>query len=300
VPAATATIPGGAHHAAAEEGTPYGGLSAAAVAAQLAARLQDLGIFPEARPADTEALLSASRLVEFPSDGVSIAFLKRFLADHDCAGLSTNEVSDRLVKVASRETPLAAAAAGQADAQGLPLVGPATAFVTYSGTESFARLVGALERLAADKGAGADATQFFWLYPFCLSKGTSPPPLLSQAWNKQYFCHVSSLAHHVTVLDPVAAPAVLTRCWSLFEIAAAVKAKACLHMALAGSDDVPSDMPIAVDFLRSTSTLSEDKWRILHTIESLVGFESISQEIEHAVRAACHQQRTGTKRAKPA
>jgi hypothetical protein len=302
------TIPEGADpFRLAEEGLPFGGLPPAVVAAQLAKRLSALGVFPEAKPADTHALLAASRLVEFSTHGVSLPFLRAFVAEHPgCAEMSTNEVSDRLIKPATRELSVVAglrAGAGAVDAaSGAPFTGVATAFVTYSGTCAFGRLVDALGRVPGSEGGGTPSAPlpFFWLYPFCLDKATSAPAQLSTAWGKQYFNHVGTFAHHVTVLDPPPAPVVLTRAWSLFEIAAAVKHKACLHMALAGEEvSVPlPDVPIVVDFLRSKASLLDDKYRILHSIDHMVGFETISAEIEAAVGSACAKQRVGGKRRK--
>jgi hypothetical protein len=236
-------------------------------AAALLADLAGLSLAADARQAADAALAAPETAAGATQDGVSLAALRAFAAEHsgrrfDLGGaslpfeeLTTEQVVDAIIKPATRDAGVDEAPGtyaqllqrrGARDVCGAPHVAPATLFVSHAWLYLFVDLLTALEGHAAQPGAedAGDAatggppvperaTPYYWLDVMTCSQHTAAPAAVSPDWWSHTFRDsVASIGATVLVLQPWRAPVPLTRAWCLWEVFCTVDTGATLEVAL--------------------------------------------------------------------
>ena len=253
--------------------------------------------------------------------GVSLEFLQQFAKEKGVGGrMTTAEVCQRLLKPITAEASCAyyqlLERAPQSMASGTPrnarekaertmkrLVGRSNYFISHSWSYRFRELVSILENFEARMQP--TATQYYWFDIFVMNQHSSQEVgggnLLENLRRS-----VETPGKLLLCIDSWRDPTPLARCWCLFEMYTAFKAKADIIMAMnqheeagfvqqLGTNQREFERMIAeMDARKAEATVAADRTAIFKCIADDIGFdefnsgirETLMDSLKHTVMAA--------------
>jgi hypothetical protein len=242
----------------------------------------------------------ATTLPPYPSDGVSLAFLRAFRAAHsaELQGKTTSEVCKQLVKPATEQPRDSLAALlrrmGATDPQtGQPYAARATLFVSHAWRYSHTDLLDAIDAHAGH--LPNPELVYVWLDVFSVNQHpTETMPMIW--WTEMYARAICGMDSACLVLSPWHAPLPLQRAWCVWEAAAVEATQRPLHIsmppreaaackrALMGDFAAVERLIWSVDVSLAQAHDPSERQLILRLIETRVGVTKLTHNLRWRLR----------------
>jgi hypothetical protein len=239
-------------------------------------------------------------LPAYPTDGVSLAFLRAFRSAHaaELEGKTTSEVCKQIVSPVTQRPQASLAASlrrvGAADPQtNQPYAARATLFVSHAWRYQHTELLDAIHAHA--DGLPNPESVYVWLDLFSVNhhENTEAPMIW---WTEMYARAIGSMDAACLVLSPWHEPLPLRRAWCVWEAAAIEATRKPLHITMPPSEAAACRRALADDFeaveallwsidvnLAQTHEPSEREL-ILRLIEQRVGVASLTTSLQRRMR----------------
>eukprot|EP00053_Salpingoeca_punica_P024826 m.14785 g.14785 ORF g.14785 m.14785 type:complete len:518 (+) comp7228_c0_seq1:82-1635(+) len=225
--------------------------------------------------------------------GVSAAFLRAFRAEHNLAGLTTEQVKQQIVLEESKEWECVYIKVPKVYSN-KHYLGEATVFVSHAWKYDMNDVIDVLLRFADQQHDGKEI--FFWFDVFCVNQHTHENHT-SDWWQTAFKKQIKDIGKVLLVMAPWQDPIPMTRAWCLWEIHCAIEGKIPLSIGLppnqrdafqqgvTESFDAITKALVRIDATKSTAFLSADRDKIHAAIKATEGgFHGLNVQVKNHLR----------------
>lgn len=181
------------------------------------------------------------------------------------------------------------------DAPSVPLVGPATHFVSHAWAYKLEDVVSVLEEIAAEAAAACQPAPYFW-FDLVVNNQHQAPERGFEWWCTTFKDSIARIGRVVAIFSPWNHPVPLTRAWCLYELFAAVDRNVVLDVRLPASQRQPFLDAVSSNFQAIMDAMSEidvrnaqafadsDRRNILQAVEASVGCAQLNELVKERLR----------------